>query len=137
MTARLLLHGLNEEDSAAAVWNLLFSPQLRNHFGSAWSREWTNKLVENLASSDQAAFSKQYNSLSGDVRAVLSGGPKYSMANPPWSMASLDMGLGLIPWITPIFERLLAMLLSEGAAFEKHFGEVVPFAFFLRGGPGD
>lgn len=137
MTASLLLHGLNEEDSTAAVWNLLFSPHLRNHFGSGWSREWTIKLIETLASGDQEAFSKQYNSLSDEVRAALSGCPKYSMANPPWSMASLDMRLGLIPWVTPMFERPLAMLLSEGAALEKHFGEVVPIAFFLRGGPGD
>ena len=136
MTTRTLLHGLNEEDSAAAVWNLLFSPQLRNHFGSGWSREWTYKLIEN-ASGDQTTFSKQYNSLSDEVRAVLSACPRYSMANPPWSMASLDMRFGLIPWITPEFDRPLAMLLSEGSALEKHFGEIVPFAFFLRGGPGD
>lgn len=135
MTTRTLLHGLNEEESAIAVWKLLFSPQLRNHFGSDWSREWTNKLIENLG--DQAAFSDQYSNLFPDVRAALTAYPRYSMANPPWSMASLDMRLGMIPWVTLDFDRPLAMLLSEGSAFEKHFGEVAPFAFILKGGPGD
>jgi hypothetical protein len=72
-----------------------------------------------------------------EVKTAMSGHPKYSIANPPWSMASLDLRLGLIPWITPAFDRGLAMLLAEGSALETHLGEVLPFAFFLRGGPGD
>lgn len=49
---------------------------------------------------------------------------------------SLDMRLALIPWVTPAFDRALATLLQNGSALEKHFGDVLPFAFFLRGGPG-
>jgi hypothetical protein len=52
-------------------------------------------------------------------------------------MVSLDMRVGLIPWVTPIFDQGLAILLSEGSALEKHFGNILPFAFFLQGGPGD
>jgi len=137
MTRSLLLHGLNEEESAIAVWKLLFSPQLQKHFGSAWSLDWSNQLIDYLAAGNKAAFSDQYDGLQPEVKAAMSGHPQYSMANPPWCMASLDLRFGLIPWVTPVFERGLAMLLSEGSAFEKHFGDVLPFAFFLRGGPGD
>lgn len=52
-------------------------------------------------------------------------------------MVSLDMQIALVPWITPIFDRGLAIFLKHGSALEKHFGDVLPFAFFLRGGPGD
>jgi hypothetical protein len=47
------------------------------------------------------------------------------------------MRLGLVPWVTPTFDRGFAILLEHGSALEKRFGEVLPFAFFLRGGPGD
>lgn len=137
MTTRPLLHGLTDEESVLAIWKLLFSPPLREHFGSDWTYEWSSRLAANFADGNQVAFSDQYNSLAPDVEAALSRHPKYSMANAPWSMASLDMRLGLIPWITPIFDQAFAMLLSEGSALEKHFGDVLPFAFFLRGGPGD
>ena len=137
MTKRLLLHGLNEEQSAIALWKLLFSPHLQKHFGSAWSFEWTGKLSDHLMNGNKGAFSEQYNSLRSEVETVMSGQPNYSMANPPWSMLSLDLRVGLIPWVTPVFDRWLAALLTEGSAMEKHFGEVLPIAFFLQGGPGD
>lgn len=47
------------------------------------------------------------------------------------------MRLGLIPWVTPAFDEGFAILLRSGSALEKHFGDVLPLAFFLRGGPGD
>jgi len=137
MSTRALLFGLNGEESTIALWKLLFSPPLRKHFGSDWSLEWSGRLVASFAQGKRAAFSDQYNRLAPQVKAALAGYSKYSMTNPPWSMVSLDMLIGLIPWVTPVFDRGLAILLSEGSALEKQFGVVLPFAFFLRGGPGD
>jgi len=137
MSTRALLYGLNDEESIIALWKLLFSPPLRKHFGSDWSLEWSSRLVASFVEGKQAAFSHQYNRLAPQVKVALEGHSKYSMANPPWSMVSLDMLVGLIPWVTPVFDRGLATLLSEGSALEKKFGDVLPFAFFLRGGPGD
>lgn len=137
MIARSLLHGLNDEDSVIAIWKLLFSPQLQKHFGSDWSLDWTHKLAANFFKGDKAAFCEQYNSLLPQVKEAMSGLPKYSIANPPWSMVSLEMHLGMIPWVTLIFDRVLWMLLAEGSALEKRFGEVLPFAFFLRASQGD
>jgi len=137
MSTRALLYGLNDEESIIALWKLLFSPPLRKYFGSDWSLEWSSRLVASFVEGKQAAFSHQYNRLAPQVKVALEGHSKYSMANPPWSMVSLDMLVGLIPWVTPVFDRGLATLLSEGSALEKKFGDVLPFAFFLRGGPGD
>lgn len=137
MIMRPLLHGLNDEDSIIAIWKILFSPPLRRHFGLDWSFGWTNRLAANFAEGNHTAFSDQYNNLAPQVNAAVSSYPKYSMTNPPWSMVSLDMRLGMIPWVTPIFDRGLMILLTEGSALAKHFGDVVPFAFFLRGGHGD
>lgn len=133
----LLLHGLNGEDSLRAIWKLLFSPALLKHFGSNQSLEWTKELITTFAEGNQTAFSAQYSSRLPEVKAATSSRPKHSMSNPPWSMMSLDMRLGLIPWVTPAFESAFAILLQNGSALEKHFGNVLPFAFFLRGGPGD
>ena len=137
MTARPLLHGLTDEESVLVIQKLLFSPPLQKYFGSNWCHEWTSALVANFTTGNNAAFSDQYNSLVPEVKSVLSGHAKYSMASPPWSMVSLEMRIGLIPWITPIFDQGFQILLAEGSALEKHFGNVLPFAFFLRGGPGD
>ncbi len=135
--ARLLLHGLNARDSIIAVWKVLFSPTLRKHFGSDRSFAWTEKLITNLAEGNQATFSAQYKSLIPEVEAVMSTRPKYSMSSPPWSMVSIDMRFGLVPWVTPAFDKGFAILLKNGSALEKQFGNVLSFAFFLRGGPGD
>jgi len=135
--SRLHLHGLNGRDSITAIWKVLFSPTLREHFGSDRSLEWTEKLIANFAEGNQTAFSAQYKSLIPEVNAVMSICPEYSMSNPPWSMVSIDMLLGMIPWVTPAFDKGFAILLENGSALEKRFGEVLSFAFFLRGGPGD
>lgn len=134
---RLLLHGLNGEDSILATWKLLFSPILQNHFGSDQSLEWTRELITKFAQGDHAGFSAQYNSRIPEVKVAMSSRPKYSMSNPPWSMVSLDMLIGVIPWVSPGFDKWFAILLQNGCALEKHFGTVLPFAFFLHGGPGD
>lgn len=134
---RLVLHGLNPQDSILAIWNLLFSPPLQKHFGSSDSLEWTKKLIAKFAEGDQTAFSAQYSNLMPEVKAAMSRSLEFSISNPPWSMVSLDMRLGLIPWVTPAFDKGFAILLKNGCALEKHFGDVLPFAFFLRGGPGE
>ena len=132
-----VLHGLNERESISAIWLLLFSPALRSHFGTEWSQEWTGQLIELFLRGDHDGFSNLYTSLSADVESVHQRSPELSMANPPWSMFSLDLRLGIIPWVSPRLDRWLLMLLAEGAAFEKHFGEVLPLAFVCSGGPGD
>lgn len=134
---RLLLHGLNNEDSILAIWKLLFSPRLQNYFGAEQSLEWTKKLIANFADGNHAAFSAQYNKQIPAVKTAMSSRPKYSISNPPWSMFSLDMLIGVIPWVSPDFDKWFAKLLQNGSALEKRFGDVLPFAFFLSGGPGD
>jgi hypothetical protein len=63
--------------------------------------------------------------------------PRPSMQYPPWSMISLDMAIGFYPWISPMFDRFLLLLLSTGSVVNKRFGEVLPIAFVLSGGPGE
>lgn len=137
---RILLHGLNCEDSVLAIWRLLFSPILQKHFGRGHSLEWTKKLIANFADGNHTVFDAQYRSLIPEVKGVM-GCPEHSiehsMSNPPWSMFSLDMRIGIIPWVSPGFEKWFASLLNNGSVLERHFGVVLPFAFFLRGGPGD
>lgn len=135
-TSRSLLYGLNSEESLIAVWKLFFSPLLRNHFGSEWSLQWCKKLIESYLGGNHAEVSAQYNSLVPQVQQVQSGEPKLSMEHPPSAMFSLDMRIGLIPWVSPGFDRGLLLLLSTGTAIEKHFGDILPLAFVLSGGPG-
>ncbi|HLJ91127.1 MAG TPA: hypothetical protein VKZ53_30265 [Candidatus Angelobacter sp.] len=132
---RTLLYGLNDEDTLLAIWKLLFSPPLRKHFGDKWSLEWSSNLIANFIDGGPA-YKDRYDSLAKEVNAARSIRPKYSMASPPWSMVSLDMLIGFIPWVTPSFDRVLGALLTAGCALEKRFGEILPIAFFLRGGPG-
>lgn len=134
---RLLLLGLNGEESILAIWKLLFSPTLQKHFGSGNSLDWTKKLIAHFADGNEKAYSSQYNSLIPEVKAAMSRFPSFSISNPPWSMVSLDMRVGMIPWVTPMFDRGFGIFLENCCALEKHFGDVLPFAFFLRGGPGE
>lgn len=132
-----LLYGLNAEESVIAVWKLLFGPVLRNHFGSEWSLQWSRKLIESYIRGNQAEVSAQYNSLVPKVQQCQSGQPIFSMEHPPPAMFSLDMRIGVIPWVSPGFDRWLLLLFSTGTAIEKHFGDILPLAFVLSGGPGD
>ena len=132
-----VLHDLNARESLVAVWLLLFSPSLRQHFGPEWSLEWTRRLIRAFVVGDHDEFSGLYSRLSADICSIHSPSPSLSMANPPWSMISLDLMVGLIPWVSPLFDKMLLLLFAEGAAMEKHFGEVLPFAFVLSGGPGE
>jgi hypothetical protein len=75
--------------------------------------------------------------MADQVGKTLQKEPKPSLERPPWAMISLDMRIGLIPWVTPIFDQFLLALFSSGTAFEKHFGDVLPVAFITKGGPGD
>ena len=59
------------------------------------------------------------------------------MQNPPWSIISLDMAIGMFPWASPVFDRFLLLLLSTGSVTHKRFGELLPIAFVISGGPGD
>ena len=137
LTSRSLLYGLNSEESLIAVWKLLFSPSLRNRFGSQWSLQWCKKLIVTYQRGDHDEVSAQYNSLVPQVQQVQSGEPKLSMEHPPWAMFSLDMRIGLIPWVSSGFDRGLLLLFSTGTAIEKHFGDILPLAFVHSGGPGD
>jgi hypothetical protein len=134
---RQLLYGLSSEQSLIVVWRLLFSPSLRQCIGPESSLQWCENLIETHASGDHAQFSEEYNSMAAQVSRVLRGEPKLSLERPPWAMISLDMQIGLIPWVTPIFDRFLLVLFSSGMALERHFGDILPVAFIASGGPGD
>lgn len=116
---------------------MLFSPSLRKRVGTEWSRRWCEELIGCFAEGDHAAFAEQYRDLALRFRRERDSEPRLSRENPPWAMMSPDMKVGMIPWVSPLFERALLMLMQEGAAPEKHFGEVVPIAFICSGGPGD
>jgi hypothetical protein len=75
--------------------------------------------------------------MAAQVGKILQEEPKPSLERPPWAMISLDMRIGLIPWVTPIFDQFLLDLFSSGMALEKYFGDVLPVAFITKGGPGD
>jgi hypothetical protein len=136
-TAHSLLHGLSAGESLIAIWKLLFGPSLRNHFGAEWSLRWCRNLIESFLGGNHTEFSAHYDNLAIQVRQVLSQEPKLSMEHPPWAMFSLDLRFGMIPWVTPGFDRFLLRLFSTGTAIEKHFGDILPLAFVLSGGPGD
>ncbi len=104
---------------------------------SGRSFEWTEKLIAHFTDGNKSAFSTHYTSLIPEVKEAMSKCPEFSISNPPWSMVSLDMRVGMIPWITPLFERGFGIFLDNRCALEKRFGDVLPFAFFLRGGPGE
>jgi hypothetical protein len=70
------------------------------------------------------------------VRQIMSEEPQLSMEHPPWSMMSLDLRLGMVPWVAPGFDRFLLHLFSTGTATEKHFGDILPLAFVISGGAG-
>lgn len=134
---RQLLYGLTSEQSLVVVWRLLFSPSLRKHFGPESSLQWCRDLIDTYASGNCAKFSAEYNRMAAQVGKVLQQQPKPSLERPPWAMISLDLRIGLIPWVTPIFDQFLLVLFSSGIALEKHFGDVLPVAFITKGGPGD
>jgi hypothetical protein len=137
MMTRQLLYGLNSEQSLVVLWRLLFSPSLRKHFGPESSLQWCENLIGTYVSGSHAEFSAEYNRMAAQVGVVLSGEPKPSLDSPPWAMISLDMRLGFIPWVTPIFDQCLLILFSNGTAIEKYFGELLPVAFITKGGPGN
>jgi len=134
---RSLLYGLSSEQSLAVVWRLLFSPPLREHFGPESSLRWCENLIGTYASGNHAEFTAEYNRMAARVGKILREEPKPSLERPPWAMISLDMRIGLIPWVTPIFDRFLLALFSSGTALEKYFGDLLPVAFIAKGGPGD
>jgi hypothetical protein len=132
-----LFQGLNSEESLTVVWNLLFSPSLREYFGTGWSRQWCEDLIAIYRTGEDALFSREYESVAAKIHAFTAGEPRLSMQNPPWSMVSLDMMVGLIPWVSPLFDRGLLFLFSKGKALETHFGDILPIAFILSGGSGN
>lgn|GEM_PF-5256392 len=133
----LELHGLNREQSLLAVWMLLFSPLLRTKIGAAASLEWTHSLIDDFERGDDESFSRRYREMDESTRTIQAEHTKPSIQNPPWSMLSLDLRIAAFPWVSPMFDRFLLMVLSTGSAMEKHFGDVLPFAFIVSGGPGD
>ena len=138
MSSRAFLYGLNPEQSLTALWKLLFNPFLQEKLGFERTLHWCEDLVETVTVRNKAEFSTLYKEMAELATPLLLGAPKLSMANPPWSMISLDLRLGMIPWITPgIFDNSLFMLLSTGKSVEKHFGDILPIAFVTSGGPGN
>lgn len=136
MDSPSLLHGLNPRQSLLAVWKLMFSPALQVHFGADWSLGWCDDLLRSFMDEDDEGFSAQYDDLASEIEPLMSGDLQPSINNPPWAMVSLDLRIGMVPWVTPLFDRGLHILLSHGTSTEKHFGDVLPIAFIRSGGPG-
>jgi hypothetical protein len=131
-----LLHGLNPRQSLLALWKLMFSPALQLHFGPEWTLGWCEDLLRSFIAEDDEGFRAQYDDLAGEIEPLVSGDLRPSIKNLPWAMMSLDLRTGMIPWVTPLFDRGLHLLLSTGTATERHFGDVLPIAFCRAGGPG-
>jgi hypothetical protein len=131
-----LLHGLNPRQSLLALWKLIFSPSLQLHLGPEWSLGWCEDLLRSFIDEDEEGFRAQYNDLVGEIEPLVSGDLRPSIRNLPWAMMSLDLRIGMIPWVTPLFDRALHLLLATGTATEGHLGDVLPIVFFRAGGPG-
>jgi hypothetical protein len=85
-----------------------------------------------------AQFVAEYERMAERLNKLLPEMPVPSLTNPPCAMISLDLRNGLTPWVTPGFgEFLRILLLSTDGRFEGAFGDELPIAFILHGGPGD
>jgi hypothetical protein len=138
MLQRLLLRGLNEDESFEAFSHILFSPLLREQIGVKECLECCDKLIGfHFFAKQPAQFVAEYERMAERLNKLLPEMPMPSWANPPWAMISLDLRNGLIPWVTPGFGEFLRILLSTDRGFEGAFGDELPIAFVLHGGPGD
>jgi hypothetical protein len=134
----LLLRGLNEGQSFEAFSHILFSPFLRERVCVRECLACCDELIRLHSFGKPAQFVAEYERMAERLNKLLPEMPTPSLANPPWAMISLDLRNGLIPWVTPGFgEFLRILLLSTDRGFEGAFGDELPIAFVLHGGPGD
>jgi hypothetical protein len=137
MLLRLLLRGLNEEQSFAAFSLMLFSPFLRERVCVKEYLDCCDTLIDRHFFKKPAKFVAEYERMAKRLNKLLPEMPMPSLANPPFAMISLDLRHGLIPWVTPGFGEFLRILLSADRGFEGAFADELPIAFVLHGGPGD
>jgi hypothetical protein len=137
MLQRLLLRGLDESQSFDVFLHLLFSPFLREHLCIKECLTFCDKLIEHHVSGRRAQFVAEYERMAERLNKLLPEMPMPSLAKPPWAMISLDLRNGLVPWVTPGFGEFLRILLTTDRGFEGAFGDELPIAFILHGGPGD
>jgi len=142
MTSTSLLHGLTPRDSILALHKLLFRRSLQAHFGADHTFDWCIALLKTLAAEDHAGFTAHYNAMAAQVRALTATYPRPSIDHPPPAMISMDMLVGAIPWISPLFDRCLLQFLLTGGAVpdplrQKTKANVLALAFVLSGGPGE
>jgi hypothetical protein len=136
MASDFLLYSLDSEQSQLALGKLLFSPPLRRHFGPEWTLAWSRDLIDLHLAGKPDECKALYNDLAPRVAAILQGLPAPSVENPPWAMISLDMFVGAIPWVSPIFDRFLLLFLSLNGAVPTPRGKALALAFVASGGPG-
>jgi hypothetical protein len=137
MPQPLLLRGLNEGQSFEAFSHILFSPFLREQVCVKECLSCCDELIRLHFFGRPARFVAEYERMAERLNKLLPERPMPSLANPPWAMISLDLRNGLIPWVTPGFGEFLRILLSADRGCEGAFGEELPIAFVLHGGPGD
>jgi hypothetical protein len=139
MLQRLRLRGLDLDQSFQAFSLMLFSPFLRERVCVKECLTFCDKLIGlHFFAKQPAEFVAEYERMVERLNKLLPEMPMPSLANPPWAMISLDMRNGLIPWVTPGFgEFLRILLLANDGRFEGVFGDELPIAFVLHGGPGD
>jgi hypothetical protein len=138
MLQRLLLDDLDEELSYLAFSHMLFSPSLREQICVRECLACCDRLIDlHFFAKQPAKFVAEYERIVERLNKLLPERPIPSLANPPFAMISLDLWNGLIPWVTPGFGEFLRILLSTDRGFEGAFGDELPIAFILRGGPGD
>ena len=117
---------------------MLFSPFLRERVCVKECFAFCDELIHLHFWAKPAEFVDAYERMAARLNKLLPEVPVPSLANPPWAMISLDMRNGLIPWVTPGFgEFLRILLLANDGRFEGAFGDELPIAFILHGGPGD
>jgi hypothetical protein len=132
-----LLYGLNDEQSLLAVWKLLFSPPLQQRVAPEESLNFCKRLIEHCAKRDAEGFASEFLDIERLVTEASTDTQRPSIDNPPWSIFSIDMRVGIFPWVSPLLDRFLFFLLSNGSITHDYFGRVLPIAFVLSGGPGD
>jgi hypothetical protein len=137
MTRALTLYGLDEGQSFILTWRLLFSPALTQQIGLDRSLAWCERLIEGYLGGPPEEFVQTYEWMAAKVREVTKDTPRPSLSRPPWAMVSLEMHIGLLPWLTPDFGKFLWITLSREMAVVTPFGRLLAVAFILYGGPGD
>ena len=89
MLQRLLLRGLDADQSFAAFSLMLFSPSLREQVCVKECLDYCDELIHLHFFAKPAEFVAEYERMLGRLNKQLPEMPMPSLANPPWAMISL------------------------------------------------